>query len=371
MIRPIIIFLCAVSIAALFQSCNVYNYFTRPVGNFTESYKKTTKSKFSVETPEVFELVNIAYALTENGQRHPWMINKKRYYYTEVRDYFALYTSHPLIKKLNQDIKENESAYIHDRDNALCLEWKNDTIEKNKYRNLSGLYSIYRDKDLWEDFARTSNFSRFYKFHYEEYKKSKETIARTLDVEKIWKWLEKKFPDSISSYKIVVSPLIYGIHTSVVVKEKDYSECIIFFADTPRDTAKYDPDLFKALYTRQFFTVLDNNYTVPLNKKYKKEIKAAIKNPSAWKKGAQADANVYEIFNEYMTWALFSIFAGDNYSESTYSKIVSEASQIMVSHRGYLNFRKFNEKLTELYKSSESGKINDIYPQILNWMSLQ
>jgi hypothetical protein len=48
---------------------------------YSDAYVKKNKGKALVEIPEVFELANIAIAISEEGLRHPNRVRKKGAYY--------------------------------------------------------------------------------------------------------------------------------------------------------------------------------------------------------------------------------------------------------------------------------------------------
>ncbi|MBI5217644.1 MAG: DUF4932 domain-containing protein [Bacteroidia bacterium] len=352
----------------LFSSCQVAYFLFHPKVKFTDAYIKSQDHQFTVETPEIFELVNVAYALSENGQKHPWMVNKKKNYYNEVRNYFAAYTTHPLILKLNKKVKKDYQYYFEERDNAYGYEFSNDKIVTNNYKNLHGIHTIGADLDLWEDFAKESKYKRFYEFHKEYYQQVIANIKKLLSLNRMWAWLENKFSNKYNSYKIVVSPLIYGSHSTSRVMDKDFIECIMFVSDAERDTSRYKPEVFQGLYARVVFTEIDHNYVNPVSEKFKKQIKTAMRDLNAWNNGKQGYDNTQMTFNEYMTWAVFSLYLKDNYLKDDFDAVNNKTVDMMVNYRGFTKFSEFDKKLLELYEKNPEN-IEGLYPEIINWMN--
>src|SRR6056297_2426580 len=55
-----------------------------------------------VETPEVYELMQIAYSLTPTFQKDPNLIDKGTEYYEDFENHFMEFKDHELIDKLNE-----------------------------------------------------------------------------------------------------------------------------------------------------------------------------------------------------------------------------------------------------------------------------
>jgi hypothetical protein len=67
-------------------------------------------------------------------------------------------------------------------------------------------------------------------------------------------------------------------------------------------------------------------------------------------------SNSYKVFNEYMTWSLFSLYCIDNYEIGEVEKMLLIMEDQMVNDRGFIKFREFNRKLIKSYEETK-----DIY----------
>jgi hypothetical protein len=73
-------------------------------------------------------------------------------------------------------------------------------------------------------------------------------------------------------------------------------------------------------------------------------------------------------FNEYLTWALFILYAHDNYDEKTFEAINNRVVGKMVHGRKFVRFREFVDQLLKIYcQKAPSQSIPDLYPTILDW----
>jgi hypothetical protein len=70
-----------------------------------------------------------------------------------------------------------------------------------------------------------------------------------------------------------------------------------------------------------------------------------------------------------MTWAVFSLYALDNYSKDDYLFAKGYVEKFMVENRGFYKFKEFNDELIRLYTNRQRGqKVVDLYPDIIEWM---
>ena len=53
----------------------------------------------------------------------------------------------------------------------------------------------------------------------------------------------------------------------------------------------------------------------------------------------------YRIFNEYMTWALFSLYCYDNFPKEDIDEYIRTLEYHMVFGRGFIKFREFNQDI--------------------------
>ena len=81
-----------------------------PAAVFDESYRKSNRGRISIEVPEVYELVNVALALTETGITSPNLIYQRSEYYKRLRTWFDPHRRHPAVLALDKALKESVNA---------------------------------------------------------------------------------------------------------------------------------------------------------------------------------------------------------------------------------------------------------------------
>jgi len=122
---------------------------------------------------------------------------------------------------------------------------------------------------------------------------------------------------------------------------------------------------------REIFTEIIHNYVNPVSDNYIDEIGKAIPDYKQWNKQKNGYSSSISTFNEYMTWAIFSLYVMDNYQNNYLDEIISFQEDFMVAHRKFIFFKEFNQQLMELYTNMENKTqkiaIEDFYPAMLKW----
>lgn len=181
-------------------------------------------------------------------------------------------------------------------------------------------------------------------------------------------WLDNKFGFSYSSYLVYFSPLINGAHSTRGYRNNGFNQTVMFIA-----RAEYDDNLSKIqnelAESRIVFTEIDHNYVNPVSDKFLEKINKALSNREVWAKPTITDAydSPYKLFNEYMTFAIYSLYLIDNYSENDVKEYLPLLNKTMTDIRGFIKFEDFNDVLIEKYKQNKSISMPDLYVYMLDW----
>lgn len=359
-----------------------------PNVNFTKEYIKANNGKTFIQIPEVSELVNILMVLHKDAEKEDNMFDTKIEYYQEVKNYFKPYLKHPAldtIHKYIKDIKYNENSkeslfsiqsyyyYYALKMNACAYEFDKNGRIRNKqivkeFAKGWNSFDPMKDVKIFEDFAIKSNFRAFYKNHKMYYDELIKTYNQLNPISKMQTWLDKKFGFGYSSYVVYFSPFVLGAHSTQKFESNNFNQSFMFIAKAEMDK-DYSAVMNELLESRAVFTEIDHNYVNPVSDKFLERINKSFSNREKWAKGEQASAykNPYMVFNEYMTFAVYSLYVQDNYDEKDLMEYLPKLETKMESSRGYINFKKFNRTLLEKYKENKNIKITDLYDYILNW----
>ena len=80
----------------------------------------------------------------------------------------------------------------------------------------------------------------------------------------------------------------------------------------------------------------------------------------------------YETFNEYMTFAAYTLFLSETLPEEDQEAAIQAVEDFMIDTRGFTKFREFNQELLRLYQERAEGQtVTDLYPTVLEWIAAQ
>jgi hypothetical protein len=347
-----------------FQSCGQ---------KFTPSpeYIIKNKAKWTIEIPEVQELIHIVIAITPTGVLDSNMVEHNTRYYKSVMKHFNEYRNHEIVRLTDKVLKKG--FYAHLKMDACGFYFYDDSkIVKDKtYNKLNWNIKNQVDPfiDELEDFATKTNFRDFYRNNRKYYDELIEKMKSQTPIDKQWKWLEARFPDRYDNYRVTFSPLVNASHSTNRFQTDNFKQSVMFICG-PIENITMDEKVKEGLMTRVVFTEIDHNYVNPVSDKFKSRINDIFNDRDKWTSGkfSSGYGNPNSVFNEYMTWAVFSLYAQVTFDESVFRVINERMESQMTTYRGFSHFREFNQKLIQLYRDKkENETISDLYPKILEW----
>lgn len=324
----------------------------------------------SVEVQEVQELLYIIFSITEEGLSDTVLINTNSDYYRKVRLYFDKYRSENIVRRIGKKLASKHYQIQMDASN-YSFDKHDNLIRNKKYNNLSWGKKDYLEqyKSNLEDFSRKTNYREFYKKNKVYYESLASLMQAQVPIDKQLIWLNNNFPRKYKHIKIIFSPLNNGKHaTNYKIKD------LIIWVSNPLENKLLSKTLIEAFTSRMLFTEIDHNYVNPISDLYSNAINKIFKKRGKWVNESKASwyNNPYSVFNEYMTWSVFVIFAFDTYKEADFIQIQSKIENMMINYRGFSNFKSFENKMLELYKNkTPKTLISDLYPDILEWCEKQ
>ncbi|MEJ2054270.1 MAG: DUF4932 domain-containing protein [Calditrichaceae bacterium] len=328
-----------------------------------------------VSTPKPFELFNIAISLTDYGVQNNNYVNQSSQYYKDVQSFFSSNKSHAFVSLINEFGKQDGGSeddiianYNNIKKASLYFQIQEDslTVDENLFNFVpdSMVYIIQQILLNANLFIKESGFFQFYQAHLDTYQDIADKFKAAVPSQTVWDWLETKFTSiQYQYYQIPLSPLTGGSHCTEL--DKVSLNSIYMIVSSP---AKYlNNNVEEGNYTLFLFTEIDHNYVNPISDIYLDEINSAFADINKWN-NASAYRSPYDTFNEYMTWAIFTLFAYDRYTEKAFQEINKATVENMISNRKFLKFNEFNEELLKLYKNEESyTSIEELFTPILNW----
>ena len=344
------------------------------IATFTESHLDAYRDRVTIVVPEVYELMQVAIALTSTSQEHPYRYtDPDTAYYQAVMDHFAPYRDHALIEALD-DALSGPTAYRA----TFAYHFDGDELVEGGQYSVTGLNRAFEGLlPEMEAFARESGFRAFYADHADFYQAQVDTYRRVVDPAHIWQWMEANFPARYDAYTIVLSPLMNGTNNTWRFRDREagYEE-IVMFAPSPNVFAPdvEDPDVnisqevADVILARAVFTEIDHNYVNPVTDEHLKAIDRAMRPLEAWNEGAGSYGSPALTFNEYFTWAIFGLYAETRY-EPSLAAAAWDRTRAMMDWRGFPRFDAFYEELHNAYSERRTDEtVADLLPEMIAWM---
>ena len=347
---------------------------------FDQDYIDRYKGEVTYEVPEVYELANIAIAISKYGQESPYRVYKHGDYYQRVLDHFLPFEDHPLFDEINYSDAALTDYYSF-RENSLAYNFEENSLVPSGTFPPGSIWGrrdqvdeFSRNLSLLEDFAQTSGFRTFYAENEEYYRMQSNAYREAAPVVDMWQWLENRFEGSFDSYRVVFSPLIYASHSTQQFHNNGLSQTIMFMCGPDiYENDGFSPAVQEGLIAKLLFTEIDHNYVGSATREFRSEIENAFTPVSDW--NSQENSQIYNAasstFDEYMTWSVFLLYASETYPQEVFETVKDYTVDSMVQRRAFVRFDAFFDTLLSLYSESTTRMIADLYPGIIIWAETQ
>lgn len=353
--------------------------------NFDKKFRKEYQGKAKIDVNEVKELLHIMIAVTDAGLENDDMVDQSGTYYRDVLKQFRSLKDEKIITKFDSLIKVNPPNYVLLTGNAMSYNFKGDQLVPDK-NYLFPAQSVSQHtkvtvnpmltyKTEIENFAKKSGFRDFYKKHIPYYRTIASEYNKMANLDEQWKWLEKNFSTKINNYTILTSPLINGLNYTSSYTDNGFTQILMVLPpiSKEKDLTEKQNTVFN---TRVMFTEIDHNYVGPPTKKFGKIIDESLKDREKWvntqQEGTEYYPNPARVFDEYMTYSVFYLYCADQYAgdPEALNYAYNSVNSVMKA-RGFVKMKEFNDELLLLRKKYPGKKIDDLYPELLEWCGKQ
>jgi hypothetical protein len=325
----------------------------------------------AVRFSEAYELSNIILALTPYGQSDPLEVYKNSRYYREVRAYFAPVMHHPLLQQANYSRKE-WAKYLAFRTDAYAFGF-------NTQGQLVREFAFHAQGDTQpfddllgqvNEFARVSGFRAFYRRHQPYYDSLAVAYRQSQRLPEVLAFLTTELgpvqPAALASqYAVVLSPLVcrMNCHRDVQQVPTDFPMVPEYLLSGNLRQQPTPADVLTGIHA--LFTETDHGFVNPVTSAYGTQVRASF-DVKKWDTGSGYDKSEFSTFNEYMTWAVYDLFAYCYFAAQ--APLVCQNWAMQNESRGFLASRLFNSKLRELYVARKKDQtVRDLYPAMLAW----
>ena len=356
-----------------------------PAAVFDAQYRAAHKGRIVVDVPEVYELVNVAIAMTPTGLSSKNLVYQRSEYYTRMRAWFDPHRAHPVLASLDAELAGQPNAYFTLKMNGYAFEFdakgrivQSRTYDRTGFR--SERFNTLRPfvPEL-QAFADATGFRRFYRENTATYEAQAAFYRERADIAGMRTWLERHFPTTrYDTYKVVFSPLVHGNQSTTWFEDQGFRELqphVNF--PYPQELARWLPETLSEPAAVVFrgnilFTELNHGYVNPEADRHRDRILGATSNRDRWVDPKNGPGYYPRIstFNEYMNWGLVSLRFVDAAPAAEQAAIIAGIERLMTGNRGFPQFAAFNQFLVQLYRARRPGQtIAELYPQIITWFA--
>lgn len=351
----------------------------RKNAKFTDKYKIKNYDNMTVEIPKVSELANIIIAMTDVGLKDSNMVNFETNYHADVIKWFLKYKKEPIVKILDSVMNRSNHTdqyklyYTLKMNSCVFFIDSNESFKRDSSILQIG-YPAYLDifeknLPLLEKFAKITNFCSFYNLHKSYYDSVINIYKSRIDIKNLKEWLQSKFSTRINYVRVTFSPLVKGAHSCITFNDNNFTTSLLFVAPI-LPNPKLSSLKNQIENVRLIFTELDHEYNDPVSRKYEELINEAFKNKDEW--ADESKTGLYPsplfIFDEYMTWAIFTLYSYDNFPKSELGWVMEYVGNFMQDVRGFKKYKSFNKALLQAYiKNGKAKSISELYPEIIKW----
>jgi hypothetical protein len=356
-----------------------------PAAVFNEAYREAHRGRITATVPEVYEMVNVAIALTPfTRQEDNYLVAKRGPYYEEVMGHFSAVEQHPFVRWLDAELERGNYSSTKMSGYAFVFD-SSGIIRRSPVYNSTNFVGqgnvLLPELEQMQSFADASDFQEFYRTNRELYAEQESFMRDSLGVEQMLDWLRRNFPD-VEFYdyvNIIFSPLVRGNQSVTWFRYTGFSE-IQPHVNFPYERRlsgddQLTPSSIRLRRGALLFTELNHGFINPTASLYSDRIAAAMQNRASWvdpEKSAASYGWPESVFNEMMNWALVSLYYVDYAPESDLDLLVSRNARWQSEGRGFLQAPEFHEFLIDLYRDRPEGATAaDLYPEIVDWFAAQ
>lgn len=351
-----------------------------PAAVFSKKYIATHNNKTFIEVPEVYELVNIMFAITDMGKNDSVLVYKQSDYYRNVLAWFDQYRNEPSIKKFNELLQQGQYFFLKMDAYAFVFDKKDKIVKSDTYNRVAwGKFNtILPYISLVQEFSDRSSFRKFYARNRITYDMQKSYFRDTLDITEMQKWLNQNFPATkYNSFKVIFSPLVARNQSANWFENNGFKEAQAH-VNFPYPSFRKDSNLAPAIATIMagniLFTELNHAFINIEANKFVSQIDNYLKDLGKWAASDKPSRNYNNptlCFNEYLNWALVSLRIIDYVPLEQQDELINSIGKLGEG-RGFKKFPEFNQFLVSLYRNRKPGTtVADLYPQVVEWFGKQ
>lgn len=354
-----------------------------PAAVFNEAYQAEHRGQTLVLVPDVYEMINVAIALTPFAAENPGLVVDDTDYHARVMEHFGGLREHDLVRALDAEMRADDFAYFRLKMNGYAFVFDaKGRIARSTVYDRTGFDGdaenvLAPHVAAMQDFANRTQFAAFYARERAFYESQIAYLTGAADIAGITSWLQNNFPEvrAYDGVKIIFSPLVGHNQSLAWFESNGYRELQPHVNFPYRGIEGLSPDADAISRATILFTEMNHGFIGPRGEEFEEEVEAAITVRGYWADDAKP-ARIYSadqaLFNEYMNWGLVSLYHYDRMSAADRALTRASLEHTMAERRGFRQFAAFNTFLVNAYAGREPGQtVADLYPAIVAWFAAQ
>jgi hypothetical protein len=322
----------------------------------------------SVSLPESVELALIIASLTPLGRESGGSIDRNGAYFAAVEAHFGSHAAHPAVTHLGSEFNlprfvGNAADFSFDATGALVESDSSGSLWGDRHNDL-----FRNDLESVRRFAEDTSFRRFFAAQAQLYAALVATTRAFVDPVDMRGWLDANFAARPGPVRIYVSPLMAGHHWTTLDKPEQR-----LWISAPRAPTKTVSRLDQLRYGRSIFTELDHAYVNPVTARHAQAVRGALGDRRMWadERASRNYPTPELLFNEYMTYAVFLMYAADRLEDDELVALADHLSDLMVKSRGFIAFDRFAEEALARYRSRGGAAAESLIAPMIAWCRRQ
>lgn len=337
------------------------------VAGFAAAASKVSEKPLVVVSPSV-ELALVIAGLSGLDRTSNNSIDREDPYFDEVEAHFQPVADHPVFQALGDSfnlprLAGNAADYAFDDRGELIKIDDSGSLWGDTDNNL-----FANHLSLIQDFATRGDFLGFYAAREPLYNRLIFATSEAMNEEVMTRWLHSQYTIRPGAFRLFVSPLLSGFHWTTLFKPE---QRIWLNPPDPDESARWSVQQ-RMSFARAVFTELDHAYVNPVTTTMLDEVTRAFSDLSAW--GTEGAIRAYSspelVFNEYMTWAVFLLFAQSILADEPLAIMSRDIVRMMENGRGFTRFGDFATEASRLF-TKLGLTAEELQPLMVEWADRQ
>ena len=354
-----------------------------PAAVFNDAYQAEHRGQTLVLVPDVYEMINVAIALTPFAAENPGLVVDDTDYHARAMQHFGGLREHALVQALDAEMRADDFAYFRLKMNGYAFVFdaerriaRSAVYERTGFDDDAENVLVPHLAEM-QEFADRSGFAAFYAREHAFYESQIAYLTSAADIGGITRWLQNNFPGvrAYDGVKVIFSPLVRHNQSLTRFESNGYRALQPHVNFPYRGIVGLAPDADAISRATILFTEMNHGFIGPRGEEFEEAINAAIAARACWAddtKPARIYTTDQALFNEYMNWGLVSLYHHDRMSAADRALTRSSIERMMVERRGFKQFATFNAFLVNAYAGRELGQtVADLYPAIVAWFAAQ